>query len=365
MPRPIVPQVLALLTLLCALAIGCADRSLEVEGSSSAGLVFARVVGEGVDLARVRLDDGSVVALTRTPDRDEAWPYWSGLARRVVFQGGPIDGRAPGDLWLWQPKTGAETRLTDTPRRREQWAVWSPNQTRLAFSFVGGRAGAGVAVVDPSRPGGQLMVRGGPKQAYLRPTFAPDGRRLVAQRRGDDGRGSNLYLLDDSGTPVQLTFDTGWYDIKAWFSRDGERIVYSRRPLAGGYHEIMNIAADGSDPRAIIRDADSDNHSARPSPVRDELAFVSDRTGAFDVYLASLDGENVRNLSQSANRHEFAPRWSPDGQRLVVTVTAETAGLPTLGSLASLRESRILVYDREGNVELDIPGFMPDWMPPW
>ena len=339
-----------------------------MKGSSSSGLVFARVVGEGVDLARVRLTDGAVAALVTTPDRDEAWPYWSELARRLVFEVGAINGRSPADLWLWLPNTGADQPVTRTPRRSERWASWSPVTTDFAFAFIGAGDESGVARSDVRSSGGaQVLARATTTDFFLRPTFAPDGSRLVAQRRGPGGRGSNLWILSTEESPRQITNDPEWFDFKAWFTRGGDRIVYSRRPASGGWHEIASVDAKGDTLRRHAPFPESDAHSARPSPTRDEIAFVSNRAGAFDLYLASLDddAEALRNLSGSPDRNEFAPRWSPDGELVVVTVVDEEHGLPRLTSLESLAGARIVVYDRSGQVRLDTEGFMPDWMPAW
>ncbi len=358
-----------LAAVLCGLlCLACGDPALEVRGPSSGGLVFARVVGDGVDLARVRLSDQTVVPLTRTPD-DESWPTWSELARLLVYQVGPSDAKSPHDLWLWTPNTGATQALTQTPSRNEQWAVWSPNQSRLAFAFVGrGATGSGIAVVDPrAGAGAQLFIRGEGGEYFLRPTFSPDGVSLVAQRRGPGGRGSTLWRIDRTGSPRRISDDPAWFDFKAWFTRNGRRIIFSRRPATGGWHQVVNVGSDGRDARPILASDSADFHSARPSPIRDEIAFVSNQTPTedFDVYLSDLDGKNVRNLSQTPEINEFAPRWSPDGNLVAVTVIDEQFGMPRLGSRESLRRSRVVVLDREGQRRLDVPGFMPDWMPAW
>ena len=73
----------------------------------------------------------------------------------------------------------------------------------------------------------------------------------------------------------------------------------------------------------------------------------------------------IRALTNTAERNEFAPIWSPDGERLVLTTSATEAGAPRLADRASLAEARVVVLDRGGHVLLDTRGFMPDWMPPW
>lgn len=352
----------ALLCAACLALVACGDVPHEVTGSPSTGLVFARMVGDGSDLARGRLSDGSVITLTQTPDRDETWPYWSELSRRLVFQVGPINARSQSDLQLWLPNTGEETPLTQTPLQSERWAAWSPTRRQLAFAFFGQR-GSGVALYDLERGAAEILARD--SEMYLRPTFSPDGSRVVAQRMGPGGAGSNLWLLNEGREPEALTTSSKWFDLKAWFTRDGRRIVFTRRPGDGkGWFEIDEIEVDSGEVHVIARSEESDSHSARPSPLRDEIAFVSDRAGNFDVYLAKSDGSEVRQLTRS-RRDEFAPRWSPDGEYLVVTQSDHAFGLPRLQDLESLRSTRVVVLDRDGEAVFETNGFMPDWMPPW
>jgi Tol biopolymer transport system component len=343
---------------------GCSDAPARVTGSSSSGLVFARVVGGNVDLARARLADGSVRALLTTPDRNEAWPDWSELARRLAFEVDSI-GLGPSDLRLWLPNSGEEVPFTETTGRREGWSVWSTTAPDLAFAFVGPGNRSGVAVADLSRGEARVIASAGGRDFYLRPTFSPDGNRLVAQRRGPDGSGSNLWILERESPPRRITHDLAWFDFKAWFTRSGRRILYSRRPVSGGWHEIASIDPDGGNLRLHAQVLESDAHSARPSPVRDEFAFVSNRGGDFDLYLEWLEGGDLRNLSRSEDENEFAPRWSPDGELIVVTVAEEQFGMPRLTDLEGLANARIRVLDRTGRVLFETPGFMPDWMPAW
>jgi Tol biopolymer transport system component len=79
----------------------------------------------------------------------------------------------------------------------------------------------------------------------------------------------------------------------------------------------------------------------------------------------NADGSDVRQLTRTPERHEFAPRWSPDGERLLVTVAEPEYGLPRLTDRESLSNARVVALTRDGEVLFDTLGFMPDWMPPW
>ena len=185
------------------------------------------------------------------------------------------------------------------------------------------------------------------------------------QRRGHGGRGSNLWVVDPGNERTRITQDPDWFDYKAWFTRDGSEILYSRRPVTGGWQQIAIIDADGGEPRVLHSGEESDYHSARPSPTRDEYALVSNQSGNFDVFLSNFEGTRLRNLSNTKDRSEFAPRWSPDGQLLAVTVADESDGTPLFTTPENLANARVVVYDRRGKIRLEVPGLMPDWMPAW
>jgi TolB protein len=350
----------------CVLLAACAEGPVGATGRPSDGLVFARVVDGARDLARIRLSDGAVRSIVRTPDRNESWPYWSSPARRVVFQREEERG-AGSDLWLWDPESGEEAALVGTEGREERWPVWSPTQPRLAFAFRGGEPVAGIALIDLRRRGRsfELVARSGARDVFLRPSFSSDGRRLVAQRRDASGRGSNLWILEPGLDPRPLTHDAAWFDLKARFTRDGSRVVYSRRRAEGGAHQVVSVDASGGDLRPLAAASGADEHSGRPSPTRDEIAFVSNRSGSYDVFLMGLEADAVRALTRTPDLDEYAPRWSPDGERLVVTAVEARSDAPRLGSPAAQAEARLRVLDREGGVLLETPGLMADWMPPW
>jgi TolB protein len=313
---------------------------------------------------RVRIADGSVRAVTTTTDRDERWPYWSDSARRVIFQTSEPGDVRSSDLVLWDPESNRETNLLATPRREERWPNWSPDGRAVVYAFVGGRPATGIALIDVAERTQRVIARTGIEGVYRRPTFSPDGRQLVAELRNPELRQSSLWLLTPTASPRPITGDSEWNDTKAWFTRDGARIVFTRRPVGDADADILSIAPDGSDPQPVVAGAASE-HSARPSPTRDEIVYVSNARGTFDVFRADLDGGSVRALYSTPKHILYAPRWSPDGERVVATAIPADADRKEAPGDAAALQSRLIVLDRAGNVLLDTPGAMADWMPPW
>ena len=65
------------------------------------------------------------------------------------------------------------------------------------------------------------------------------------------------------------------------------------------------------------------NIQASLSPDRTRIAFSSNRSGNFDIYVMDADGQNLRRLTTDP-RNDGDPVWTPDGSRIVYTITRGT-----------------------------------------
>jgi helix-turn-helix protein/dipeptidyl peptidase IV (DPP IV)-like protein/WD40 repeat protein len=99
------------------------------------------------------------------------------------------------------------------------------------------------------------------------------------------------------------------------FASVGSAIFYHEE--SGDHSALMK--ADTDRDGAILRitsivDDHSHNFHARPSPDGQRIAFDSDRDGERGVYVADVDGHNVRRLT--GDGFAAIPSWSPDGRTL-------------------------------------------------
>ena len=339
------------------LLVTCSPETapVSVNGSASDGLVFVRREAGQADLFRARLSDGAVTRLRATPDAEDIWPYWSQGAGQIVFQTRPLEDDAGHRLVLFDPSSGVLRPLNDPPSRHEHWPVWSPEGDRVAYTFAGRSTGGppvGVEWVDVSSGEASVIAAGSKDTSYYRAEFSPDGRRLIAQRSSAPGD-STLWILEAGVAPRALSGETRWVEQKGRFTRDGQWIIFTRRDRARAPGDLVLIRPGGSDARRFASSIRSDDHTGRASPTRDEIVFISNRRGNPDAYRVPLAGGMPTRLTRTPARAESAPRWSPDGERIALTVQLQDESF------------RVLVIDRAGRVQLDVPGMMPDWMPPW
>jgi dipeptidyl aminopeptidase/acylaminoacyl peptidase len=112
------------------------------------------------------------------------------------------------------------------------------------------------------------------------------------------------------GTPEWVTTGS-----RAWAqpdpSPDGTRLAFNS---SGRQENIFVLNADGTGLQQLT-DAAFIHRSARWSPDGQEIAFYSDRTGAYEIWSVGRDGSGLRQLTRSPGAHY--PVWSPDGHRMV------------------------------------------------
>ncbi|MCP4174658.1 MAG: hypothetical protein GY758_28235, partial [Fuerstiella sp.] len=53
------------------------------------------------------------------------------------------------------------------------------------------------------------------------------------------------------------------------------------------------------------------------SPDGKRIAFVSTRTGNYDIFVMNIDGSEIRRITTSDERDDY-PAWHPDGRQLVI-----------------------------------------------
>ncbi|HWE45660.1 MAG TPA: amidohydrolase family protein [Caulobacteraceae bacterium] len=185
---------------------------------------------------------------------------------------------------------------------------------------------------------------------------------------------------EPSGLPLtpgrQVVFDT---DEATWMSPDlspdGDTVVFD---ILG---HLYAMDAGGGRARAITDGLAFDSQPVF-SPDGAWIAFVSDRSGAENVWIAHRDGTAARQITRNETLHEYvSPSWSADGRTLFVSLyrsdrnAMELWRLPldgaapeelTKGAFSALGakaspDGRYLYYARSNGVAFEDDPPMPSW----
>jgi Tol biopolymer transport system component/DNA-binding winged helix-turn-helix (wHTH) protein len=319
---------------------------------------------ENPDVYVQQIGAGFPHRLTSDPNIDYN-PSWSPDGRTIAFlRRAPSAGKS--EVWRIAPLGGAERKVADVQTRlpiyRPISLTWCPDSTCVLVTDSPGE-GKSDAVFVIALDTGERRQLTHPQGVVgdVDPAISPDGRSLVFRRdttpfsgafyrlslKGDtvpDGEAERLtstlsagrpawmpdsreilfaargalWRLDARrrGTPARLPF-IGHDGLAPVVSRtaDGrQRLVYVRSFADGNVWRIDTSAAGApasTPPVAAIASTRSDN-IPNLSPNGLQVAFLSNRSGESEIWVAAPDGSNAEQLTSLGITPGF-PRWSPDG----------------------------------------------------
>jgi tricorn protease len=92
------------------------------------------------------------------------------------------------------------------------------------------------------------------------------------------------------------------------------------RALVVARGEIFTVPREHGATRNLSRSSGTRERGARWSPVGDKIAFVSDRTGEYQLYVGDVRGvETARQITDRDRGYPHTLRWSPDGEKIAFT----------------------------------------------
>jgi len=160
--------------------------------------------------------------------------------------------------------------------------------------------------------GGQRIWRISSDLEAARPSVDFRGNVYVYHSRQQTDRQPRLFRTYDAETrPLRREASDVLGRSPAW-TPDGQ-ILYSG--CVGDTCGILITRADGSQPRQVA--AGSNELAAEASPDGRQVAFMSQRDGNWEVYVASLSGGVAQRLTEEPG-NDGLPAWSPDGRFLAV-----------------------------------------------
>lgn len=212
------------------------------------------------------------------------------------------------------PATGGEPlRLTNDNQRISATAWDAPE----AIHYTSDRDGAYALMAFPLTDGGppEWLVAGG--DAVHRPTLNLAAQRLVYQQHSLDKNIWRVTLDPEQGLsePEAFIASTRW-DLSPSFSPDGRQIAFMSN--RSGSYEIWVADADGSDPARLTDFGGPFVGNPRWSPDGRQIAFDARRDGNADVFVIDTDGGTPRRVTTHAGA-DVVPAWGQAGASLYVS----------------------------------------------
>jgi len=210
---------------------------------------------------------------------------------------------------LWMDRDGHATSVGVKPGAFSSPAI-SPRGDRVAVAVETG-TGTDLWVYEIERGTLSRLTFDGAENSY--PVWSPDGTELVFSSTRDGGV-PNVFRVraDGTGQPTRLTtsakpqFPTSW-------SRDGRTLLLMERDPTGAW-DVVQLPTGADATVAPIVNTTSLEAGGVFSPDGRYLAYVSNETGTFEIFVRAFPGPGGKwQISASGGG---LVRWSPDGREL-------------------------------------------------
>jgi Tol biopolymer transport system component len=269
--------------------------------------------------------DGRVLLFTVITGRDRGVAHIEALSlatgqRQVLVDRGAILNYASGQLIFFRDGallatsfdvdrlvvTGPPVRVVEDP------VINSVGMPTVALSQSGAlmypsSREATKKIVWVSRQGLEQPITDVPR-SYQNPRVSPDGRLVLVEVSGD------LWVQDTMRmTFTRLTSDATAANTYPVWTPDGKKVVF--RTLSG----IRWIDTDGGGRSQAIPATSLQDYPNSVSPDGSTLAFIrvtADKDKSADVYVLSLRGEAQPHAIVTTPAYEGGPQFSPDGHWL-------------------------------------------------
>jgi len=292
-------------------------------------IAFLRVLPGGkAAVIRISALGGPERKLTETywTGSEKSPPYltWSPDSKQLVVVGRRAP-EAPTGLFLLSIESGEKHSLIPPPADSigDSSPAFSPDGRTLAFTRAVSYPVNDVyllALSDDLRPNGEPRRLTFDNRRCSGFTWTPDGREIVfsSNRLG----GFKLWRISLSGSArPQPVASVGGYAYSPAISRQGPtggpRLAYRQ---GRGDRNIWRVAVPGRDGKVIppvkLIASTRDELSGRYSPDGKKIAFTSDRSGSYEIWVCESDGSNPVPLTSFGGPVTDRPSWSPDGRRI-------------------------------------------------
>jgi Tol biopolymer transport system component len=272
-----------------------------------------RLVAQRFDRARLR-PTGKVIPLgdAPPPSAAEGAPLLCPPARDALVH---VAARAANTQLAWLDRAGRRTGTVPLPPGRYEYPALSPDGRWAAVTKITSATSGDLWVVDlqraiPTRAtfDGSLATGGGA-------VWSPDGSRIAYQCNPSGPYDIYQVPANGTGRPEPLVQSSVVLKLPAAWSPDGKYFVYGQNEGATGWDVWLLPLTGERKPVPYLRSPFSE-FGADVSPDGRWLAYSSDETGTFEVYVQSFPAPGERHRITTSGG--AGAQWSRDGRELLI-----------------------------------------------
>jgi Tol biopolymer transport system component/predicted Ser/Thr protein kinase len=240
---------------------------------------------------------------------------WSPDGRTIAMN----DKIADDDDWsifLIAVETGERRRLTrNSPGlNNDVYIAFSPDGSRVAFArakiFGGDIYTVSVAGGEPVR----VTYDDAPIYGLA---WTADGSSIVYASERDGSNAKLWRVAATGGTPTPIA--TGSENIRELaIARQGNRLAYAQTNSETDIYRLELTGQAGakrdSGARVDLISSTRREHAAEFSPDGRRIAFRSDRSGNYEIWVCDSEGKNPTQLTHFDGPRANDPKWSADGR---------------------------------------------------
>jgi Tol biopolymer transport system component len=236
----------------------------------------------------------------------------SGAASFSVAENGTLvylsyQTRPPLKTLVWVDRGGHEQRL-DVPPRPYYFPRISPDGKRVALTVYDQELDVGI--LDLARGTFDRLVNQG---SDTWPVWTPDGRRIAFSSDGN----ISWRLSDGTGSVERLTRSPNEQNPES-FAPDGKHLVFVE--VGPGQNDLHTLSVEDRQARPLLATTFFER-AATISPDGRWLAYESNESGGFEVYVRPFPDVNQRGRLQVSNGGGGRPVWARNGSELFYLTT--------------------------------------------
>jgi Tol biopolymer transport system component len=282
-------------------------------------LAYDAQVGKRFQVFTSNPDGSDAKQMTGFADSDDLWAAWSPNGRQIAFERDVYTGVSVNRAGIYTMNADGSALRSLTPVGLNGQPSWSPNGKLIVFSTLQFGKQATISAI-PANGGAirKLLTTPLPCKrcndiALGSATFSPDGRRIAFLWHKKPFPLAAIFTMNAGGGGLkQVTpWQKGGVADKIDWSPDGSRIAFSTPgfgDLPGVSSNVYSVRSDGKGLVKLTKSSGGTTNNGLDSysPDGTKIAFVSNRSGTYEIYTMNVNGSGVTRVILGVEAHRAA-----------------------------------------------------------